>query len=95
MIKKKVKGGLITGRDDVWEETLYLFPKNTELTDYDSTVYYVDFGDGRPLSEFYNYKSPVLLDLYSLEPYEKKEKDSEEALAKASKFKDKFKNAFK
>jgi hypothetical protein len=97
MIKKLVKRGFIMRfrKEDEFEQELYLYPKNTDLTDYDAVVHYIDMEDGQPLREFYNYKSHPTLDVYSTEPYEEpRPKESEEALAKASKFKDKFKNAF-
>lgn len=97
MVKRLVKRGFIVNhQDEVFEQELFPFPKETDLTDYHDVVYYIDMGDGQPLSEFYNYRSHPTLDVYRTEPYEvSKPKESEEALAKASKFKEKFKNAFK
>jgi hypothetical protein len=94
MIKKIVQRGFITRfeKEETWEVELYILPKDSEIQDYDAKLHYIDYGDGKPLREFYNFKTHPIYDVYCDEPY-LETVVSEPRIEKASKFKERFKKA--
>lgn len=72
--------------EEFWDEVLYLVPKGAELFDSDATPYYIDYGDGTPLSETYLHYAPHDVDTYQTEePYEDSAAFVEEAMRERKK----------
>lgn len=79
-------------KDEVFEETLYLWPKGVEQPDADAIPYYIDYGDGKPLFENYNYKTHSEYDCYGIEPYKAPYSPDPKKNKKLFDIKDKLKN---
>lgn len=79
-------------KEEIFDQELYLWPKGVEAVDGDAIPFYIDYGDGKPLREFYNHQTHPTLDVYCVEPYEVESPKVEDT--KANKFKEKFNKAF-